>query len=123
MSAIGDAVSALCASMGLQPGGLPTEGHVAIEVEDLGELHLETTAEALLVYLRRRIDVGDDRRALQLAALDAVHWRHAEPFPVQAAATDDGLVFLCRFDGDRVDLPALESAVALLGRMQDAARA
>ncbi len=123
MSAIGDAVGALCASLGLDPDRLPVEEHVAIDIEDFGELHFERHGDELIVYLSRPISVGDDAYAIRLSALEAVHWQNTPALLLQAAGTGNLLVFLARFDGRSVDPSALNQAVIALGELHEAARA
>lgn len=123
MSAVEEAVGALYETLGLDPNQMPVDGHVAMEIDDFGQLHIETHGEELLIYLRRAIDVADDRYEVQLAALDAVHYHHVLPFPVQVATHGTALVFLARFSRQSVDAASLERAFELLGELQDTARA
>lgn len=119
---IAEAVSALCASFGLDADRLPKKDHVALDIEDFGQLHIENRGEELLLYLRRPIDVGADKHSIYSHALEIIHHDRLPPFPVQVAAKDGALVFLARFDEQAVDVSALEQAVETLGELHDRAR-
>ena len=123
MSQLSDAVAELCAGFGLPATALPGGQHVALSVGALGELHFEEQDEELLVYLARDIEVGADRLSVLRAALAAVHFHKALPFPVQAALRGDALIFLARFQDHQMDLQDLERALEVLGTLQDEARA
>lgn len=123
MSAITDAVAELCGSFGMNPARIDMEGHLALSIQGVGEVHFEDGGEELMVCLARNVEVDEDRLDVQRNALEAVHLHHVLPMPVQAAMHGDRLVFLARIDAHELNLPVLQRAIEVLGGLQDRARA
>ena len=123
MSAIADSMGELIASMGLDPGRVRLDGHLALSVEGLGDLHFEEAEDELLMYLAREIQVDEDALDVQRKAMSLVHFHNVLPFPVQVARLEESLVMLTRIQAHDIDLPRLQRAVDLLGELQDKARA
>lgn len=119
MSIISAALEDLGTRIGIGPGGIAADGHVALKIGDLDEVHLEQQEETLLVYVARTIDVGRDRLELYSAALRAVHFDNRIPVRVQCALHEDKLIFLAQYDDDEVDVPGLERALELLSELHD----
>ncbi|MEM9618017.1 MAG: hypothetical protein AAF936_08665 [Pseudomonadota bacterium] len=122
MTAIGDAVTSLNDSFQLFP--LPHfDGRIAYSIDGMGRLDLEEHGEELLISLARDISTGDDRLAIQHAALSSVHYKHQLEWPVQASMHKDTLVFTMRLDADNVDVPAIDHALQQLHTLHEKARA
>ena len=122
MTALHDAVTALNESFQLAP---PTEfnGHIVYSIDGMGRLDLEECGEQLMISLARDISTGDDRLAIQRAALQSVHYKHQLQPPVQASMLNDTLIFSVRLDADEADVPAIDHALQQLHTLHEQARA
>lgn len=122
MTAIGDAVTALNDAFQLSP--LPQfDGHIVYSIDGMGRLDLEERGDTLLISLARDISMGDDRLAIQRAALGAVHYKHQLDPPAQASMHKNTLVFTMRLDANDADVPAIDRALQQLNALHEKVRA
>lgn len=105
-------------SVGIDALSLNDAGVVMLTFERLGTLFIERREMELLVYLVR--ELTHPTAATFRAALEACHYRHQHPFPVQAGLRGDRhLVFLARLPAADFILPNLERTVALLDQIHN----
>ena len=121
MTMIGDAVNALNEAFQLSPPS-QFDGHIVFSIVGMGRLDLEERGDELLISLARDISNGDDRLAIQRAALSAVHYKHDLQPPVQASMHKDTLVFSTRLDADETDVPAIDHALQQLHELHEKVR-
>lgn len=122
MSDLYDYSEQLCEAFELDPSSIPPGAHVALEIEEMGTLHLEAGEEKLILYLARPLSTADDRHIVYRTALEAVHYHNGLAYPVQVGLHGDKLVFLARVSQLDLDLSGLEQAVRLLCELQDEVR-
>lgn len=121
MTMIGDAVNALNEAFQLSPPS-QFDGHTVFSIDGMGRLDLEERGDELLISLARDISNGDDRLAIQRAALSSVHYKHDLQPPVQASMHKDTLVFSTRLDADETDVPAIDHALQQLHELHEKVR-
>ena len=104
--------------MGLMSLVLERGKPVRLNMEGLGTLFIEDAGEEILLYLARDFPPHDrdvPRRALALCRSGL-----ARPFPVYAGLyKDNTLIFLTRFNAEKISLQVLEEAVPILARLLD----
>lgn len=102
--------------MGLPGLRFSREGLAALDVENMGRLHLEKAGargmEELLVYLALPCP-PHDRQAPE-RALAFCHYRHPRPFPLSAGLHNDQLIMLTRLPAREATAANMEKAVLLL---------
>lgn len=119
MSWVDDALADFGRSIGIAGLQFAADSPVSLEFERLGTLCFEQLDGCVLVYAVRRLDRPDEE--CLSAALDACHWRHNHPFPVQAGLHGgEHLTFAVRIPERDFALPMIERAVNFLGEMHDA---
>ena len=117
MSMLDNAMSEFGVVVGFEPGDLAGRDHVAMEIEGMGQLHVEKTGDYLVVYLIRPLDVGVEKLRVYRQALRAVHFENSPPAALQVALADDNLIFLARYAGDECDRQTLEASINILADM------
>ena len=118
MTAIRQTVMELNESFQLSP--LPVfDGHIAFWIEDMGRLDLEEHREELLIRLARTIPETDDRLAVQSAALEAVHYKHAAPLSIQASMNNNTLIFSARLNAHDANVPAIDRIIHVLNSLHE----
>ena len=123
MTMLDTAIADFGAILGFDPSDLANRDHVAMDIEGIGELHVERHDETLLVYLSRPIEVGADRLELYKSALRSVHFENGRATRVQCALHDNRIIFLSRSHADEVSVQALEGSLELLIELQEKAGA
>ena len=119
MSMLDTAMSEFGVVVGFEPGDLADRDHVALEIDGIGELHVEKTKEYLIVYLSRPLDVGVEKLKVYRQALRAVHFENSPPASLQVALAGNNLIFLARYAGDECDRQTLEASIEILAEMHD----
>ncbi|MEM8622196.1 MAG: hypothetical protein AAGG47_01605 [Pseudomonadota bacterium] len=122
MSIVSQHIIDFSATMGMALD-LAEPAHLAVEIDEVGTLHLEEQGESLVLYLSREIALTDDRPAVLRRALESVHYNNGLAEQVAVGLAGDRLVFLTRFHQHAIDRPRLEAAVGLLTSLQDEVRA
>lgn len=114
-----EAIRELGRRAGLEGLTFTADGVAALELEDLGRLHLERRdsghgeeAEVLL-YLALDLPAHDTTDAAQ-RILELCHWRHAHPFPLAGGVHAGQAVLLTRLPERRATAAALEEALRFL---------
>lgn len=108
--------------LGLPDLAFDANGHVILEIDTVGVLHMERPAEqadSLHVYLAREApphDKGLARRALELC-----HYRQHHPFALAAALHRGQCLMLTRVDAASVTAPQLEQIILHLAATLDRA--
>ena len=123
MTMIGATIADFGAAMGLDLDEFPEGGHLALAIEEIGQVHFEHQNEQLLIYVSRPIDVALDRFEVYKSALRSVHFENRLPARVQCALHGEDLVLLAQYEQDEVDQPALERALDALADLHDTVRA
>lgn len=102
---------------GLAPG---RDGGLVLDVGQR-QLAFQVLDDAVVVMLATRLPPGD-ALAVKCRALGLCHRRHGWSLPVRAGLARDGrLVFLVRLPTRQFQLPLLEQAYDLMGRLHQQA--
>lgn len=120
MSGFEAAIADFSTLLNLDPQALAGRDHVAVDIDGVGECHIEALAEEVLLYLSRPIPVGTDRLALYSAALRSVHFENGLPAQVQCGLSGDQLIFLGREPYEDVSVEALEKLLDTLVGLHEA---
>lgn len=118
MSWVDGALGDFGRSLGVPDLRFPDSGAVTMQFERTGSLNFEKIDDAVLVYLVRSLDRPD--ADVFERALDACHWRHNHPYPVQAGlGGDTRLSFSVRIPDAEFQLPTIERIVDFLKQMHE----
>ena len=102
--------------MGLPSLALDANGLVALQVEGMGQLHLEKRVDngavELLLYLARPCPAH--AATVPERALALCHYRHAHALPLSAGMYKEQLLLLTRLDERESTAASMEKAVLLL---------
>lgn len=113
------ALPSLGALLGLDPGPLAGRTHMAVDIDQIGQIHAERQGDRVLLYLSRPIEAGADRLALYRDALRAVHPDNALPRQVLCGLSGEALVFVAQHGAGETDSPDLEASLDLLIALHD----
>ena len=119
MTMLDTATADFGAILGLEPGDLSDRDHLAVDIDGIGQLHVERQQESLLVYLSRPIAVGADRLELYKLAMRLVHFENNLMSRAQCALHADKIIFLSRVDAYEISTQSLEATLELLIDLQD----
>ncbi len=111
-------------AMGMGPLAWSEQDVLVLELESGNRLYLERELDkdALLIYLARGIEVGQDAEGIMIRALELCHYARGQSLPVHPGmASGDRLLFLVRMPLADATLPALEAAIDLLMDLQQRA--
>ncbi|MEM6546613.1 MAG: CesT family type III secretion system chaperone [Pseudomonadota bacterium] len=119
MTLLDSALPSLAELLGLDPGPLAGQSHMAVEIDRVGQIHAEHHGERVLLYLSRPIEAGADRLSLYRDALRAVHPDNALPRQVQCALSGETLVLVAQHGTGETDSQDLEASLDLLIALHD----